>query len=618
MRNKMPTSKIKNFSIGNIAPIREDLIRALVLTLLVVLLWCASYNRWSVESWQTPLTYISEPEKGDAIAVLAQVKAAKDGHLPPLLFINVSELGAPFGANWNDFPITENIQFFLLGCVAKIIGVFAALNLAVMAAQVLAAIGFYVACRLLRCSWAWSFAGALVFAFTRYVFAQESHAITATCYWHVPLCLVVCRWIICGKGIRFAEPRFIFAIIVAFLTGIQHVYYTNMFAQFVLFGGLAQWWRQRDWKATLPAIAVIGFAAAAFFLVNLHTLIYHIIYGPNPGALVRAYKWLEIYGLKTVDLVVPPPDHRFSLFAAWGSGHLREIVLPPGEMPPTGYIGLVGIGALAWLALLSLRRVAENSKLPLETWQILWIMLYSDIGGVNGLIGTLGFQLFRATTRYSIFILCIVLMAAVRRLSDREFRKPLLSHCIVLPVVLIALWDQMPPQVSVQELEKTNQAVASDRHFTGNMEGRLPPNAMVFQIPIMEYPESPAPGVGSYDHFRPYLYSHHLRFSFGSDKGRPREKWQQQLVGLPLGEVVSKLEGYGFSAIYVNRNGFADKGEGLVKAFKEIGRAEMIESEKGDLFCVFLKPSPYPTLPATQGDLLSRPTLPGMSGGLYY
>jgi phosphoglycerol transferase len=163
--------------------------------------------------------------------------------------------------------------------------------------------------------------------------------------------------------------------------------------------------------------------------------------------------------------------------------------------------------------------------------------------------------------------------------------------------VVIALWDQTPPLVSAKDLEETAGMVASDRRFTEKMEERLPPNAMIFQIPIMEFPESPVPGVGAYDHFRPYLYSRQLRFSFGSDKGRPEEKWQQQLGQSQLGEVVGRLESYGFSALYVNRDGFADKGEALLKALKEIGRGDVIESDQGDLFCVLLKPFPQPILP---------------------
>jgi len=572
------------------------MIRAGLLALLVILLWCTSYNRWTVESWQTPLTYLSDPDKGDVLSVLSEIKAARDGHYRPFLFTNIPELGAPYVANWDDIPTMGKLVTWLTGLLARVIGIFAAANVAVLIAQVLAALSFYTACRILNCSWIWSFAGAFAFAFARYAFAHGLHHLSVVYYWPVPLCLVVCEWGIREKGIKFGERRFGFALLVAFIVGIENFYYTSMFAQFVLFGGLIQGWR-RGWRESLPAAAIIATAVAAFLVMNVNTFFYQFAYGTGWGAVTRSYRWLEVYGLKIIDLFVPPPDHPFPPFASYGAGHLKEIILAPGELPPTGYIGLLGLGAMGWLVIASLRRALDNSKLPLEAFLILWILIYASIGGINGIFGSLGFQLFRATARYSIFILCIVLMYAIRRLSQVNYRNKLLVYGAAALSMGLAWWDQTPPVVTSAQLDETAQAVASDRGLTGKMEERLPPNAMVFQLPIMEFPESPVPGVGSYDHFRPYLYSHHLRFSYGSEKGRPHEEWQQRIAQMGLTDAVNQLESYGFSAIYLNRNGFDDKGEGLIKQLKEMGRGEIIESDRGDILCILLKPSPDPILP---------------------
>jgi len=587
-------------------PAREDLIRAVVLAIFTILIWCVIYNRTSAENWRIPLAYTSEPDKGDILSTFATVRAAKDGHNFPFLFKYVPELGAPYVANWNDWPSPEVLLFTFAGMIASVIGVFAAVNFAVMMAQVLAALSFYTACRLCKCSWVWSFAGGLVFAFARYAFAHGAHHLPVTFYWHIPLYLVVCRWILDGEQINFREPRFVFAVAMGVVTGIQNPYYTNIFAQFLFFGGLIQWWRQRNWKAARPAALIIGIMAASAIVISSNTFFYHLVHGTNAGTVVRPYKWMEVYALKTVDIIIPPPDHRFPPFAAWGLGHIGdetlahpgEVILSPGELPPSGYIGLVGLAALAWLTVISARRVLERKTLPYEALQVLWILLYSDAGGLNCLAGTLGFQLFRATTRYSIFILCVVLMYAAKRLSEKKFSMPPMVYAIAVPVVALALWDQVPPQVSTQNLQELGAQVDSDRNFTEKMEQALPENAMVFQLPIMEYPESPAYGVGSSDHLRPYLYSHHLRFAFGSDKGRPRDRWQQEMAisQLSLNEIISRLESYGFSAVYVNRNGFPDKGEGLEKAFKQLGY-DVIQSDQHDLFCAFLKPSNLPILP---------------------
>ena len=77
---------------------RMDVVRGIMLALLTVLIWCSIQNRWSGENWQIPLTYLSDPEKGDIIGMLAYVKAAGDGHILPLMLKNIPELGAPYVA----------------------------------------------------------------------------------------------------------------------------------------------------------------------------------------------------------------------------------------------------------------------------------------------------------------------------------------------------------------------------------------------------------------------------------------------------------------------------------------------------------------------------------------
>ena len=574
--------------------LRPDFFRALALIPVVILIWCTLYDRWTVASWETPLVYAFPQNMADVMLDLGWFKAASGGHIFPLLFTNVPQLGTPHIANWDDYPLTEKPLICATGLLANFIGLFAAANVAVMIGQVLAAVSFYVACRMLNASWVWSASGALIFAFSRFFMAKGLQHITVAYCWHLPLCLVVCAWIFRGEGIRFREWRYVFALAVAFVTGVQNVYYTNLFAQLILFGGLLRAWRG-GWKAALPAAGIIGMAAAAFLLMNANTLVYALVNGGNDQAVVRSYQWLEFYGLKLVDLVMPPPDH--PLFADWSIGYLNETILSPGELPPSGYLGLAGLGAMAWLVIVSLRRTADRASLPLEAWLVLWIFLYAEVGGLNGLLGTLGFQLFRATTRYSIVILCIVLMYAVRQLSSLEIRNKFLVYGAALLGVIVALWEQTPPLVADRSWQQVAAEVASDRNFTEKMEKELPANAMIFQLPVMDFPENPGVIMGAYDHFRPYLFAKQMRFSFGSDKGRPQDEWQHQLMNIPIQDAVAQLESYGFSALYLNLNGFDDKGEKLIAGLKAMGRGDMFLSESGDLLCVRLKPSAQPVSP---------------------
>jgi hypothetical protein len=53
---------------------------------------------------------------------------------------------------------------------------------------------------------------------------------------------------------------------------------------------------------------------------------------------------------------------------------------------------------------------------------------------------------------------------------------------------------------------------------------------------------------------------------------------------------VDELKRLGFSAIYVNRNGFPDRGRGIEEALLELGYTEpVIRNTTGDLACIVLE-----------------------------
>jgi len=173
----------------------------------------------------------------------------------------------------------------------------------------------------------------------------------------------------------------------------------------------------------------------------------------------------------------------------------------------------------------------------------------------------------------------------------------------------LVLWDQVPKAPSKERLAEIDRQVTADREFTEKMEAALPDGAMVFQLPVMEFPESPMPGVPPYDHFRPYIFGGDLRFSFGTHKGRDREKWQPAVQGkffegatldqqagmirvkqANARAAVDELKRLGFSAIYINRNGFPDRGKGIEEALLELGYTKPpIRNATGDLACIVLE-----------------------------
>ena len=570
---------------------------ALASLLVVVLLaWCTANAKWTALQWSQPTAY-TEPDKADVVHALAMMKAGAGGEFVPLAWKGSRDLGAPYDANWNDWPLVEELQIVFFSLLAKVFGLFAGLNLATVLGNLLAAITFYGVARFSDCSTVWAFVAALAFGLAPFIFAQSPFHLTTEYIWHVPLFLPVWRWASCEPGTTPRSPRFWFAVGVGFLTGLQSPYYTNILCQLTLLGAIILFCHNRSWPAFKSSLAVIGAAACAFALMNFDTWTYRAVHGANTGALVREYKWLEIYGLKIVDMVIPPVTHHSHMLADFAAAHRAAAPL----QDEGSYLGFVGLAALALLVGTAIADVVRRraDSIPMEAWQVLWIVLFFSTGGFNAILGSLGFTLFRTGCRYSVVILAIALMYAAQRLTalQRETAShkpsgslPLAAYAAAGALCCVILWDQVPRTPTATATAAIARQVEADREFVAAMEAALPERAMVFQLPIMEFPEAPVPGVPPYDHFRPYLYSKNLRYSFGSMKGRPREDWQKELGKMAFKDAVAEIKNKGFAAIYINRNGFPDRGKALEDSLLEMGYTKPpLRNATGELACIVLE-----------------------------
>ncbi len=573
-------------------PYMSRVLAILALITTITFIWSWVYNRTTLEAWKTPLFY-----GGDATECLAEAKAYADGEIFPCLLKFVEHLNAPFAANWNDFPVTEEFIFAAMGWLGKIIGLFTSSNIIVLLAHIFAGLSFWWVCTTLKYRPVLAFSGAVLFASSHFIFARSLSHITLTFYWHIPLFLLVSWWSFSEDELRkFHDARWWISVAVAFTTGTLNPYYSNMFLQFLGFAALLHIVQKR-WQKAKFVILLGGITVFGFLIMNMDTFIYRFMHGPNEGAVIRNLGSLEIYGLKIPELFMPPRYHRWRWWANLGINYFGRAYIIKGEMGAP-YLGLIGITGFLWLGGLSFYRLLQGKShaIPVQTWQILWILLYGITGGINLLIGAFGFILFRGTNRYSVIILAISLLFLVRQLSRYSTRK--LAWLIGLALLVIGIWDQLPPQTFNDFIYKTRQIIESDRAFVGEIESVLPAESMIFQLPIMDFPEVPPINkMGDYEHFRPYLFSKHLHFSYGSDKGRARELWQKAVAKLPFSQMVAELEKYGFAAVYINRQGYEDHGELIFRNLKMLGKPILAESALKDLIAIRLFPSTTPALP---------------------
>jgi hypothetical protein len=578
---------------------RLDLYILIALIAAIAAAWCIVEHRLTAQDWRVPLSAAS-----DGLSALAGTKAAAEGNFPLVMLKFNPQLGAPLSANWNDWPTTEEILFVVSGIFARYLGVFTASNLMVLLAHILAGVSFYVVCRLLRYRRPWAAVAGLAFALSHYAFQRGLGHLGLTYYWHIPLCLLVVWWCGSRRGLTVTGGRFWFGLAVGFTTGVQNPYYTNVFLQLLGLTALAQILRGR-WKKAAAPILLGTAAVAGFILMNLDTVYYQHAHGRNPEPAYRSYQNLEIYALKPIELLIPPPDHRAPAARAFAWRYLYDDTYKTsvrGEFffP---YLGIAGIAALAALGIASIKRVAAFPRrpLPVHALLIVWLTLYSVVGGLNGILGQIGLTAFRCTDRNSIFILALVLFYGVKALSRLTSRwNPAVVTASALALVPLILWDQLPPVETRSSVDRIRAALSSDRVFSLAMQKALPSGAMIFQLPVMRFPESwPINQMGDYEHFRPYLYTSSLHYSYGSDKGRSEDDWQLDVARRTPHAMALALERAGFAAIYINRKGFPDSGATLIDGLRTDGYRGLIESPAHDLVCVLLHPSNAPKLPET-------------------
>jgi len=569
--------------------------RAGLLALVVALIWCAHHDRWSGANWRVPTDY-----GGDAPEVLATIKAAGEGELWPLRATVIDRLGAPFGADWNEYPTPDKLVLILLGGLSRTVGVFVAANLGQLFAVVSAALAFWLVARWLRCQWEWAAAGALLFAFNAQTFQRGLGHFSLTLTWTIPLGLLAV-WLVAGsRRLEWRRPGALICLVAAIGFGTGNPYHLLFWLQLMGWALIVQWLGRRRRANLAIGLASLGLAAGVFVLSHAE----YWMHRTEPGApplLARNYGGTEIYALRPVKLLIPPPTHRWEPLAFPGQRHLRWSVLQGEGVSP--YLGLVGVAGVLWLAATTIHRAARRRPLPGQALSVSWLIAYATMGGLTNLVALAGLLTFRATNRVAIFIAGLVLFFLVVRLSRATAGWPRWSRlAAALGVAAFGVLDQLPRPMAAAKRERIAADVRADEALGRQLEAALPEGAMVFQLPILGFPEESGPHrMGDYELFRPYLTTHTLRFSYGAVKFRAPGAWQQDLVDVSPEEMVRRLEAAGFSALQINRRAYADRAEALLAELQHVDGGREVLAEAGAQVFLRLNPPPDARPPLGRG-----------------
>ncbi len=484
----------------------------------------------------------------DGLFTMANAKLIADNGM--IYGMQTSLLGYPFYSELDAwYPIPEKGLFLIYAFLIKLFGLYPASNIILVLGHVLSGLGFVLSGAWLRVKPLLLFSFALVFALTPFIFTRGLAHLTVASVWVVPLLVVLVAKIFSQREL-IADKKFrTIAIILSFVSGTLSPYYSIMYCQFIL-GAFVIFTIRKD-KDARNFCALLGVVVVFAFLLCNFQYIQNVIFSSAPS--LRNLAALEVYGLKIPELFLPTGHSKIEKLARVANEMYYNKAFVKGEVW-SPYLGLVGILCFIFFIFDYIKALAFKIKDSIQGYsaQILWILIFSTVGGINLLIGTFGFQFLRATNRYSIWILAIVLIYTLQKLS--QVKSPIKLYFLSL-VILFGVWLDLPQKYTLVSKLDIQNKVKGDQNLVSAIEKVLPnPNLLV--LPMQRYPENgPIENMPDYDFLRLYLNSNKIQQTYGlvkNDQLNPNlfENFNEKTFNIQI------IESVGINGILINRGGY--------------------------------------------------------------
>ena len=203
-------------------------------------------------------------------------------------------------------------------------------------------------------------------------------------------------------------------------------------------------------------------------------------------------------------------------------------------------------------------------------------VLVGTIGGFGSLIAFLLSPQIRSYNRVSIFIAFFSLFAVVLLLDQMKelWRSPRFGKAayveLIILIFFVGFLDQTSPKF-IPPYEKSSAEFTNDHYFINGLQSNLAKESMIFQLPVVSFPEQPnLNNMRSYEHFRGFLHSDGLRWSFGAMRGREPAQWQSEIAKMAPDEMVKALKEKGFKGLYIDRFGYENRALELERGLEAI------------------------------------------------
>jgi len=316
--------------------------------------------------------------------------------------------------------------------------------------------------------------------------------------------------------------------------------------------------------------------------------------GPNNEVAVRSVQDSEVFGLRLIQMVFPAPGHQVDAIADFAENYYYgdgiTLSHSQGASQPLGLIATLGF---LWLLLVGLAgclsprwQIGRLEHRQLATTTVI-AFLIGTTSGISLVFAYLVSPQIRAWNRLSIFIAFFAIVAIALLLDALQERihvrrgGPVLVGILLSSVLLIGVYDQSN-DAFVPDYSAAKDEYSNDAAFVSAIDDELPPQAQVFQLPYVSFPEAGRVNeMGDYELLRPYIHASDLRWSYGAIRGRPTAKWQEDLADEGPKNLLSEVSAAGFDGIYIDRLGYSDRAAKLERRLGKELEVEPVVSPDG-------------------------------------
>lgn len=531
--------------------------------------------------------------EGDSISASYLMKTIDDTGW----YLENQFLGGSFGGDFYDYTMSDGLSFLIVKIISVFTNnVFLIYNLFYFLTYVLATLTCLYALTQLGVKKVIAVVCALLYSFLPFHQQRMAH-IWLEPYFLIPLIALVAIWIITEQieFKRYEDSNIIQsiwknsklkqALLFSFLissTGLYYAFFACCVYAIAFVINVIK--RSKRQQVMFPIYFILTIIIGVILNVLPHIL-YLLNNGTNPVSeiVTRTAEQSEVYGLKMIQLILPRLGHRVSILNNIATSYAS--VSPLTNENTTAALGI--IGSLGFILLMfNIFNLRSKDKLINSISLLnLGTLLIAITGGVGAIFAYLVNTPMRAYNRLSVIIAFFSLLYVgilISKLVDKYFKSSILrkmyyTGCIIL--LAFGIYDQTVPYTAEAQ-QQTIIEYESDQNFVNMIEKSVPEGSMIYQLPHVCFPSG-----GSYAHFKGYLNSDKLVWSFAGMQGRAQDEWEHYINTLPVEEMIRKLSLAGYAGIYIDKALYEsqEKAEELIVQVLNVLDTQPVYSNNGRL-----------------------------------